>query len=74
MLRALLLYANTMTFKTKIRLLLFMYVTIYINNTTKSTSYVVSRVTLLGPVFGLFLRIIIIIIIIIIINCKDDSA
>ena len=52
-----------------------MYVRTYINNTTKSTSFVFSRVTLLGSAFGLFLRIItIIIIIIIIIKYKDDSA
>ena len=42
------------------------------NDTTKSTSYVVSRVTLLGFALGLFLQIIIIIIIII--KCKDNSA
>ena len=42
------------------------------NDTTKSTSYVVSRVTLLGSALGLFLQIIIIIIIII--KCKDNSA
>jgi len=47
-----------------------MYVRTYINNTTKSTSFVFSRVTLLGSAFGLFLRIIIIIII----KYKDDSA
>jgi uncharacterized membrane protein len=57
-----------------------MYVKTYINDITKYTSYIVSRVTLLGSAFGLFLLLllimmmIIIIIIIIIIICKDDSA
>jgi len=53
-----------------------MYVKTYINVITKYTSYVVSRVTLLGSAFGLFLLLLIIIMIMIIIItiCKDDSA